>query len=224
MWQQNMFYMHLGSRAPHAHLNTQKTHTALLQIVLTRTSSTTKTNTCKRVTLRGCNLQENPIWQSSCQRGSQIDCSRGAHRVASCPSTRLYQLHTHTHTHTHTHIWRRALSGIRPDQHDDKFMPLVLIGTCRMAQQASLSFEQGLIFTAQCIDLTWGISVAKKLQGLAISDMVELKETYWQKWSVHLSVYCAGWLSKTLSPANENLGTGNLNSLSLSLSIYLSLD
>lgn len=62
----------------------------------TRTPSTTKTNTCKHVTLRGCNLQENPIWQSSCQRGSQIDCSCGAHRVASCPSTLFYQVESPT--------------------------------------------------------------------------------------------------------------------------------
>lgn len=102
MWQPNMFSLHLGSRPSHTHTlkHTQKRHTALLQIVLTHIQSTTKTNTCKRVTLRGCNLQENPIWQSSCQCGSQIDCSRGAHRVASCPSTLLYQLDTHTHIHT----------------------------------------------------------------------------------------------------------------------------
>lgn len=69
----------------------------------THSPSTTKTNTCKRVTFRGCNLQENPIWQSSCQRGSQIDCSCGAHRVASCPSSLFYQLNTHNLTlHTHS--------------------------------------------------------------------------------------------------------------------------
>lgn len=85
----------------HTHLNTQKSTHCFITIVHTRTPSTTKTNTCERVTLRGCNLQENPIWQSSCQRGSQIDWSRGAHRVASCPSTLFYQLDTHKHTHAH---------------------------------------------------------------------------------------------------------------------------
>lgn len=73
----------------------------------TRTPSTTKTNTCKHVTLRGCNLQENPIWQSSCQRGSQIDCSCGAHRVASCPSTLFYQAElptTHPPRNRNTHL------------------------------------------------------------------------------------------------------------------------
>lgn len=159
-WQQNMFSMHLGSRPPHTRLNTQTekktknktTHTALLQIVLSRTPSTTKTNTCERVTLRGCNLQENPIWQSSCQRGSRIDCSPGAHRVASCPSTLFYQLHTQKHT-----FEGELKVGSGPTAAVIKFMPLVLMEKCR----AGFSFERGLILMAQCIDLAGGISVAK---------------------------------------------------------------
>lgn len=136
----------------HTDKKKQKTHKALLQIVLSRTPSTTKTNTCERVTLRGCNLQENPIWQSSYQRGSRIDCSRGAHRVASCPSTLSYQLHTHTHT-----FEGELEVGSGPTAAVIKFMPLVLMEKCR----ARFSFEQGLIFMAQCIDLAGGISVAK---------------------------------------------------------------
>lgn len=108
MWQRNMFSVHLGSRTtppPYIHtLKHTKRHTQLYyNSPHTHSPSTTKTNTCKRVTFRGCNLQENPIWQSSCQRGSQIDCSCGAHRVASCPSSLFYQLNTHNLTlHTHS--------------------------------------------------------------------------------------------------------------------------
>lgn len=48
--------------------------------------------------------------------------------------------------------------------------------TCRLAQQASFSFEQGLIFIAPRIDLAWGISVAEQPQGLGLSDTEELED------------------------------------------------
>lgn len=208
---------------PHARTWTHnRAHTALLQTALTRTSSTTKINTCERVTLKGCNLQENPIWQSSCQQGSRIDCSRGAHRVASCPYALLCRLHSRACVHT----WRRSWGEIRLHRCADKFVPLVLMETCRLAQQASFSFEQGLIFIAPCIDLAWGISVAEQPQGLGPSDTEELEDVGRQKWCVHLSVYLAGWLSKTLSSAGKNeaiMCIMNYSHLPICLSIYLSI-
>lgn len=90
---------------PSTHMQFKNSPTrGFITIVHRHSSSTTKTNTCKRVTLRGCNLQENPIWQSSCQRGSRLGCSCGAHRVASCPSPLFYQLNTHKPPHTHTSL------------------------------------------------------------------------------------------------------------------------